>query len=49
MDRREARVHFWKENRTDNVNSEAHGVVADDTAENAKDPADEEYQVGKGG
>ena len=40
-DRREA-----QENRTDDVNSEAHGVAADDTAENAKDTADQEYRVG---
>ena len=40
-DRREA-----QENRTDDVNSEAHGVVPDDTAENAKDTADQEYRVG---
>ena len=46
VDRREARVHFWKQNRTDYVISEAHGVVADDTAENAKDTAGQEYQVG---
>ena len=45
VDRREARVQFWKENRTDDVNSEAPGVVADDTAENAKDTADQQYQV----
>ena len=38
VDRRKARVHFWKENRTDNVISEAHGV-AGDTADNAKDTA----------
>ena len=43
VDRQEARVHFWYENRTDDVNSEARGVVADD---NAKDTADQEYQVG---
>ena len=35
-DRREAWVHFLKENRSDDVSSEAHGDVADDTAENAK-------------
>ena len=40
-DRREA-----QQNRTNDVNSEAHGVLADDTAENAKDTADQEYQVG---
>ena len=35
-DRREARVQLWRENRTDDVSSEAHGDVADDTTENAK-------------
>ena len=35
-DRREARVQLWRENRTDDVSSEAHGDVADDTAENVK-------------
>ena len=34
--RREARVQLWRENRADDVSSEAHGDVADDTAENAK-------------
>ena len=46
VDRREARVQLWKENRTDDVNSEAHGDVADDTAENAKGTDDQEHQVG---
>ena len=46
-DRREAWVHFWKENRTDDVSSEAHGDVADDTAENAKETDVQEYQVGE--
>ena len=39
-DRREA-----QENRTDDVSSEAHGGVADDTAANAKSTAVQEYQV----
>ena len=43
--RREARVHFGRRTAWD-VNFEAHGVVADDTAENAKDTADRKYQVG---
>ena len=47
VDRREARIQIWKENRTDDdVNSEAHGDVADDTAENAKSRGVQEYQVG---
>ena len=36
--RREARVQLWGENRTDDVNSKAHG-----DAENAKDTADQAY------
>ena len=40
-DRREA-----QENRTDDVSSEAHGDVADETAENAKGTDIQEYQVG---
>ena len=44
--RREARVQLWRENRTDDVSSEAHGGVADDTAENAKGTDVQEYQVG---
>ena len=44
--RREARVQSWRENRTDDVSSEAHGDVADDTAENAKGTDVQEYQVG---
>ena len=40
-DRREA-----QENRTDDVNSEAHGDVVDDAAENAKGTDVQEYQVG---
>ena len=44
--RREARVQLWKENSTDDVNSEAHGNVADDTAEHAKCTDVHEYKVG---
>ena len=40
-DRREA-----QENRTDDVSSEAHGDVTDDTAENAKGTDVQEHQVG---
>ena len=46
VERREARVQLWKENRTDDVNSVAHEVVADDVAENAKGTGVQEYQVG---
>ena len=45
-DRREAWVHWWKENRTDDVSSEAHGDAADGAAESAGGTADREYQVG---
>ena len=34
--RREARVQLWSVNRTDDVSPDAHGDVADDTAENAR-------------
>ena len=44
--RREARVQLWRENRTNDVSSEAHGDVADDTAENAKGTDVQEYPVG---
>ena len=43
-DKRE--FNYGGENRTDDVSSEAHGVVADDTAENAKGTDVQEYQVG---
>ena len=46
VDRREARVQLWRGNRTDDVSSEAHGDVADDTAETAKGTDVQEYQVG---
>ena len=46
LDRREARVQSWKENRTNDVNSDARGDAADDTAENAKGTGVQEYQVG---
>ena len=39
-------VHWWKENRTDDVSSEAHGDAADGAAESAGGTADREYQVG---
>ena len=44
--RREARVQLWRENRTNHVNSDAHGDVADDAAETAKGTGVQEYQVG---
>ena len=46
VDRREARLQLWKENRTDDVSFEAHGDAADDTAEKAKGTDVQEYQVG---
>ena len=46
VDRREARVQIWKASRTDDVNSDAEGDVADDAAENAKGTDVQEYQVG---
>ena len=44
--RREARVQLWSVNRTDDVSPDAHGDVADDTAENARGTDVQEYQVG---
>ena len=44
--RREARVQLWSVNRTDDVSPDAHGDVADDTAENARSTDVQEYQVG---
>ena len=46
VNRREAKVQLWKENRTNDVNSDAHGDVADDAAEAAKGTGVQEYQVG---
>ena len=44
--RRDGASSIMEENRTDDVISEAHGNVADDTAENAKGTDVQEYQVG---